>query len=253
MTSTNSHNVIYDDDEFDWEAAVREIDEACQTIKPPASNSIHPSHQGSTKPPPKANFPSSSNTHKKSLASRQYTLDRFIEKSGPSVPSENWNLGEMDQDKVEGSVGFSDVSIDVEAAKTWIYPVNVPLRDYQLSISRTALFSNTLVALPTGLGKTLIAAVVMYNYFRWFPEGKIVFAAPSRPLVMQQIEACHNIVGIPQEWTIDMTGQTNPTRRACFWKVKRVFFVTPQVLEKDIRSGESLTILIYGGRQLNGF
>lgn len=28
--------------------------------------------------------------------------------------------------------------------------------------------------------------------------GKIVFAAPSRPLVMQQIEACHNIVGIPQ-------------------------------------------------------
>lgn len=49
--------------------------------------------------------------------------------------------------------------------------VNVPLRDYQFSITKTALFSNTLVALPTGLGKTLIAAVVMYNYFRWFPEG----------------------------------------------------------------------------------
>jgi ERCC4-related helicase len=29
------------------------------------------------------------------------------------------------------------------------------------------------VALPTGLGKTFIAAVVMYNYFRWFPEGKV--------------------------------------------------------------------------------
>lgn len=28
--------------------------------------------------------------------------------------------------------------------------------------------------------------------------GKIVFTAPSKPLVMQQIEACHNIVGIPQ-------------------------------------------------------
>lgn len=51
--------------------------------------------------------------------------------------------------------------------------VNVPLRDYQFSIARTALFSNTLVALPTGLGKTLIAAVVMFNYFRWFPEGNI--------------------------------------------------------------------------------
>ncbi|XP_010256473.1 PREDICTED: uncharacterized protein LOC104596846 isoform X2 [Nelumbo nucifera] len=121
-----------------------------------------------------------------------------------------------------------------------MYPVNVPLRDYQLSITKTSLFSNTLVALPTGLGKTLIAAVVMYNYFRWFPEGKIVFTAPSRPLVLQQIEACHNIVGIPQEWTIDMTGLMSPSRRSCFWKTKRVFFVTPQVLEKDIQSGTCL-------------
>ncbi|KAH8490162.1 hypothetical protein H0E87_022621 [Populus deltoides] len=80
-------------------------------------------------------------------------------------------------------------------------------------IIMVALFTNTLVALPTGLGKTLIAAVVMYNYFRWFPDGKIVFAAPSRPLVMQQIEACHNIVGIPQEWTIDMTGQFSHTEQ----------------------------------------
>lgn len=40
-----------------------------------------------------------------------------------------------------------------------------------------------------------------------------------------------------QEWTIDMTGQISPTRRACFWKTKRVFFVTPQVLEKDIQAG----------------
>lgn len=48
---------------------------------------------------------------------------------------------------------------------------NVPVRDYQASITRTALFANTLVSLPTGLGKTLIAAVVMYNYYRWFPQG----------------------------------------------------------------------------------
>lgn len=30
------------------------------------------------------------------------------------------------------------------------------------------------MALPTGLGKTLIAAVVMYNYFRWFPDGNLL-------------------------------------------------------------------------------
>lgn len=52
--------------------------------------------------------------------------------------------------------------------------VNVPLRDYQFAITKKALFSNTLVALPTGLGKTLIAAVVMYNYFRWFPDGNLI-------------------------------------------------------------------------------
>lgn len=42
-----------------------------------------------------------------------------------------------------------------------------------MAITKMALFTNTMVALPTGLGKTLIAAVVMYNYFRWFPDGKI--------------------------------------------------------------------------------
>lgn len=119
----------------------------------------------------------------------------------------------------------------------WLLHVaaNVEVREYQRYIVQKALFTNTLVALPTGLGKTFIAAVVMYNYFRWFPEGnnlvsnwtlhllcciswtfaegacwqiavtdilnssgKIVFTAPSRPLVTQQIEACHNTVGIPQ-------------------------------------------------------
>jgi len=40
--------------------------------------------------------------------------------------------------------------IDREEAKTWIYPANIPHRDYQYSIVSRALFSNVLVALPTG-------------------------------------------------------------------------------------------------------
>ena len=44
---------------------------------------------------------------------------------------------------------------------------------------QVALFTNTLVALPTGLGKTLTAAVVMYNYFRWFPDGKSLYTNAS--------------------------------------------------------------------------
>ncbi|XP_024930384.2 DEAD-box ATP-dependent RNA helicase FANCM isoform X1 [Ziziphus jujuba] len=212
-----------DDDEFDWEAAVREIDVACQTGKPSSSSCNFEKHESEKK------------KKKNGSNSRQSTLHEFVAKEVPRPQQErSWDTGERRDERV------CDVEIDVEAAKTWIYPVNVPLRDYQLAITKKALFSNTLVALPTGLGKTLIAAVVMYNYFRWFPDGKIVFTAPSRPLVMQQIEACHGIVGIPQDWTIDLTGQVNPTKRACFWKSKRVFFVTPQVLEKDIQSGTCL-------------
>lgn len=55
-------------------------------------------------------------------------------------------------------------------AKHWVYPATVPERAYQVDIINTALLQNTLVCLPTGLGKTLIAAVIMHNFTRWFPE-----------------------------------------------------------------------------------
>ncbi|KAF8973413.1 hypothetical protein BGZ46_009919 [Entomortierella lignicola] len=127
--------------------------------------------------------------------------------------------------------------IDREAALTWQYPINYPKRDYQYNIIRRALFSNTLVSLPTGLGKTFIAAVVMLNYFRWFPKSKIIFMAPTRPLVNQQIEACFNICGISQEETVEMTGQQNSELRKEMWLEKRVIYCTPQVLQNDIKSG----------------
>jgi ERCC4-related helicase len=44
---------------------------------------------------------------------------------------------------------------------------------------------NTLVTLPTGLGKTFIASAVMFNYYRWFSDGKIFFLAPTRVLLKQ--------------------------------------------------------------------
>lgn len=95
---------------------------------------------------------------------------------------------------------------DSSSAKVWIYPTNYPIRDYQLKISEVALFQNTLVCLPTGLGKTFIASVVMYNFYRWYPSGKIVFMAPTKPLVAQQIEACYKVMGIPQAHMAELTG-----------------------------------------------
>lgn len=97
------------------------------------------------------------------------------------------------------------------------------------------------MSLPTGLGKTFIAAVVMYNFYRWYPHGKIIFMAPTRPLVCQQIEACYNIMGIPQEVTAELTGSSIQASRVDIWNTKRVFFVTPQVLDNDLINIPGLT------------
>ncbi|KAI9314634.1 hypothetical protein BX666DRAFT_1968827 [Dichotomocladium elegans] len=125
---------------------------------------------------------------------------------------------------------------DPAALTTWIYPINYPVRLYQWNIVKQALFYNTLVALPTGLGKTFIAAVVMYNYWRWFPKGKVVFMAPTKPLVSQQIEACFNICGIPQSEMIEITGHVDRNKRKQFWESHRVFFMTPQTMQNDLES-----------------
>ena len=126
---------------------------------------------------------------------------------------------------------------DVQAGRTWIYPTNYPVREYQFNIVKSCLFDNTLVSLPTGLGKTFIAAVVMYNFFRWYPQGKIVFMAPTKPLVGQQIEACYKIMGVPQDETAEMTGNVSVNIREKSWKQKRVFFMTPQVMSNDLSRG----------------
>ena len=154
---------------------------------------------------------------------------------------------------------------DPEAGELWIYPTNYPIRDYQYNIVQRSLFTNTLVCLPTGLGKTFIAAVVMYNFYRWYPDSKIVFLAPTKPLVAQQIEACYGVMGIPQEHAAEMTGvfrrregsstqrtltkyaylfiffltsgNLPPKERVSLWESRRVFFLTPQVMQNDLTRG----------------
>ncbi|OXU26113.1 hypothetical protein TSAR_016787 [Trichomalopsis sarcophagae] len=125
---------------------------------------------------------------------------------------------------------------DLSSGSKWIYPENYPRRDYQFSIVQTALYNNTLVCLPTGLGKTFIAAVVMYNFWRWYPRGRVVFLAPTKPLVAQQIEACHEIMGIPSEETVELTGAINQVKRKQAWIQKRVVFATPQTFQKDLQN-----------------
>ncbi|KAJ4016685.1 3'-5' DNA helicase [Fusarium irregulare] len=139
--------------------------------------------------------------------------------------------------------------VDHEAMKTWVFPTNLgKIRDYQFSIVKNSLFNNTLVALPTGLGKTFIAATVMLNFYRWTKNAKIVFVAPTKPLVAQQVTACYGIAGIPRSETTLLTGEIAPALRVDEWASRRVFFMTPQTLLNDISHGyadpKSITLLV---------
>ncbi|KAK3915899.1 Fanconi anemia group M protein [Frankliniella fusca] len=149
----------------------------------------------------------------------------------PRVPGPRPEVDESELYNGPEAQGF-----DFKAGQVWVYPRNekFPIRDYQKTCVETALFHNTLVSLPTGLGKTFIAAVVMYNFYMWYPKGKIIFMAPTKPLVAQQIENCINIMGIPESHTAEMTGATQSKLRAVTWKEKRVFFLTPQVVQNDL-------------------
>ena len=163
------------------------------------------------------------------------------EESHVPVHAEERRGGVGDSGKVSdlhNSSLFEDIpGFDYESGDSYIYPTNYPIRDYQFNIAKKALFKNTLVCLPTGLGKTFIAAVVMYNFYRWYPQGKVVFMAPTRPLVAQQIEACFGVMGIPQAHMVEMTGSMAPRERAVQWQEKRVFFLTPQAMQNDLARG----------------
>ncbi|KAK9325156.1 P-loop containing nucleoside triphosphate hydrolase protein [Lipomyces orientalis] len=133
---------------------------------------------------------------------------------------------------------ISHHSLNQAALDTWVYPTNVAIRDYQRNIAERSLLNNVLCALPTGLGKTLIAAVVMLNWYRWTADSKIIFMAPTRPLVAQQAEACYKLVGIPREDTAMLIGSVaSPAVREDIWQEKRVFFVTPQTIDNDLKRG----------------
>lgn len=77
----------------------------------------------------------------------------------------------------------------------------------------------------------------MYNFYRWFPDGKVLFLAPTKPLVSQQVEACHGVVGIPQRDTAELMGVVSPAQRTALWSSRRVFFATPQTVVNDLRRG----------------
>ena len=124
------------------------------------------------------------------------TLNDFFVDDIADEASSDFKEKENRKSNLHNSSLYEDIpGFDYQAGEVYIYPTNYTIRDYQFNIVKKCLYKNTLVSLPTGLGKTFIAAVVMYNFYRWYPGMKVVFLAPTKPLVAQQIEACFKIMG----------------------------------------------------------
>lgn len=165
---------------------------------------------------------------------RQTTLFGMVSRNAEeSTPRGEQNLAPPDKNEPPTQHKLAN-----EATETWVYPTNLgKTRDYQFNITQCGLFHNVLVALPTGLGKTFIAATIMLNWFRWTKSAQIIFVAPTKPLVAQQISACFEVAGIPRSQTTMLTGEASPGIRAEEWQNKRVFFMTPQTLMNDLKTG----------------
>jgi Fanconi anemia group M protein len=109
-------------------------------------------------------------------------------------------------------------------------------RLYQETIFSTTAAQNTLVILPTGLGKTAIAAMSAAHRLEQFPQSKILFLAPTKPLAEQHLHTFQELFLLPPEQFVLFTGSVSPTKRKELWQHATFIFSTPQGMENDIIS-----------------
>jgi Fanconi anemia group M protein len=113
---------------------------------------------------------------------------------------------------------------------------SIEFRAYQKNIADSAYNKNTLVILPTALGKTVIAILVsahtLYNHRR----KRVLVIAPTRPLVIQHMKSFFSVLKISQDQLIEVTGKTQPLARTAIWNNKdiRLIFATPEVVRNDL-------------------
>ena len=122
-------------------------------------------------------------------------------------------------------------------------------REYQESIFINCLNKNCLVVIPTGLGKTIIALMLAVHRLAESKESKVIFLAPTKPLVEQHYESFLELTNLPKESLKSITGEISPDERQELWNETRVAFMTPQVLQNDIISDlysiENVSLMIF--------
>ncbi len=110
-------------------------------------------------------------------------------------------------------------------------------RRYQQEILKTCLKENCLVVLPTGIGKTLIALMLTIKRMQETPTKKVVFLAPTRPLVEQHYNYfTKHLPELFADFQI-FTGKIKAEKRKKIWKTADIIFSTPQCVANDLKKG----------------
>ena len=109
------------------------------------------------------------------------------------------------------------------------------LRLYQQTILNSAINQNTLVVLPTGLGKTHIA--IALSAARLKENSKILVLAPTKPLILQHMQTFSEFFE-PADKLALLTGEVSPNERKILWNDSKIIFSTPQTIRNDIIYGQ---------------
>lgn len=113
-------------------------------------------------------------------------------------------------------------------------PGVVEFRGFQANLARIAGKQDTLVVLPTGMGKTVVALLALADGMQAGAE-RVLFLAPTKPLVEQHAAFLRAVLAPPWDDRVHaLTGDQAPTKRAAAYGASGIVVATPQVIQNDL-------------------
>lgn len=107
----------------------------------------------------------------------------------------------------------------------------IEFREYQDKIALKSVEKNTLIVIPTALGKTIITIIALSILIE--DGGKCIFLAPTRPLVHQHASNIRKFLKLPSDQIAEVTGEIKKSLREELYHSARVIVSTPQVINND--------------------